>query len=140
MAVAGQNAFVGRSLLQHFDKLIVRRLEPPGHRERRGELDLVCQIVGLSFSQLFVLGQRLIKTLMARQRCHVISSRHMKLRRQFQAALEEQYCLANRANRNTHLCQQSNRVDVVGATLEILTANALGDAQTTLADELERLV
>ena len=81
MAVAGQNAFVVRGLLQNFDKLTVRRLESPGHRECGGELDLVCQIVGLCFSQLFVLSQRLVKTLMPGERCHVIGPRYMKLRR-----------------------------------------------------------
>ena len=119
MAVAGQNALIVGGLLEHFDKLAMRRLESPGHRERGGELDLVRQIVGLCFSQLFVFSQRLIKSLMPRQRRHVIGPRYMKLRRQFQAALKQQYCLANRTNRDSHLCQQSNRVDIMGTPFEI---------------------
>ena len=98
MAVASQNAFVIRRLLQCFLKLNVRHLKSSGQRKRGRELHLMSQAIGLCFSQLLVLGQRFVKTLMPRKRRHVIGPRHMKLRCQFEATLKEQYRLANRTN------------------------------------------
>ena len=98
MAVAGQNTLVIRRLLQCFLELNVRHLKSSGQRERGRELHLMRQAIGLCFSQLFVLGQRFVKALMPCKCRHVIGPRHMKLWRQFEATLKEQYRLANRTN------------------------------------------
>ena len=81
------------------------RLKTPRHRQRGGTLHLMSEVVGLGLSEPFVFCQRLIKTLMPRQGGDVVRARHMKLRRQLETALQQQQCLTDGANRNTHLSQ-----------------------------------
>ncbi len=112
-------------------------LKATGHRQHRGVLHLVGQLVGLGVTQPGALPQSPVKLLVSSQRGDIVGSGNMKIRCQFQTTLEQGYGLIQHTQGDSHLGEESYGVDIVGAALEVLSADSLGHPQATGADQIK---
>ena len=95
----------------------------------------IVRVLGSQFGELC---QRIVEALLTSQCGRIVAARYVKVRREFEAALEQQNRLVDDAELDADFGKQANGIDVQRPLAQVFPADTLGNAEPSFAEKFER--